>query len=458
MTSTDPTIPFPCTEVPANPNAARLVGLYPQIQEGRYMQRIRVPGGVLSAAQWRGLAALVRTHTPTAPLHLTTRQDIELHDVTPERVGAVQQGLAEAGLTSVGACGDTFRNITVCPCAGTRAGGIELGPAANVIAEMLRATPGVYSLPRKFKIALACGSACGQPWINDLGFVARRRDGQWGFEVIGAGSLGAKPATGIRLWEWIGPERVLPLVAAAIRVFAAHGDRENRRRARFRHIRQRVGDERFGEMLTAAMDEAERQGPWAAVPIPTGEDLPARRDLAFADGDVQPAAAEALAGALDRGVSVRIANHHRVAVFASSPEALDATLGGGALPVAANAPAVVACPGKDYCKRAIVYTRSVASELRDEVTGVGRADRTVCVSGCPNGCAHSRVADVGLVGRLVRRDGRRREGFDVYAGGGMGRTGALAELHQRGVPADKIAPRVSELVARAAEEDNGAGS
>ena len=97
----------------------------------------------------------------------------------------------------------------------------------------LEAAEGPLALPRKFKVSLsACPEACGQPWINDVGLVAVRRGEGWAFRVIVAGSLGPRPAVGMVLHEQLPPGDVLPLALAALRVFAAHGDRKNRMTAR----------------------------------------------------------------------------------------------------------------------------------------------------------------------------------------------------------------------------------
>lgn len=448
MPETNPNRRFPCPTLPDDPGQARLLGLYPQVQPGRWMQRIRVPGGVLSPAQWSALAALAREHTPATPLHLTTRQEIELHDLTAGGVAAAQADIASLGLTGAGACGDTFRNITVCPCAGTRPDSVELLPAAHRIAELLGQIDGIYALPRKFKVALSCGDDCGQPYINDLGLVAHQREGRWGFAAIGAGSLGARPATGIELFDWVAPARVLPLVAAAIGVFAAHGDRRNRRRARFRHIRQRLGDAAFRELLGAAVEKAEQVDTWTDVPLPAGKQaLPAAVALAFPGGDLSGEAAEALADlSATAKVEVRIGVHHQVHVFGSSACALREHLAAfAALPADRTDPNVVACPGRHWCARGLVDTRGLADRVRDALAGLGRADATVCISGCPNGCAHSRVADVGLTGRVVGK-ADRREAFDVYVGGGRGRTDVLATPHTAAVPAADAPTRVRELL------------
>ncbi|MCY2925476.1 MAG: hypothetical protein NT031_08560, partial [Planctomycetota bacterium] len=166
-----------------------------------------------------------------------------LHDLSAEDIPAVQQALQAVALTTVGACGDTPRNITICPCSGVAPGSVELMPLARAITEALEALEGVYRLPRKFKIALACSDACGQPFRNDLALTAGRRDGRWALRAVLAGSLGPAPATGVVYREGIEPSQAVALAVAAVKVVAAEGDRTNRRKARLRHVRQRVGEE-----------------------------------------------------------------------------------------------------------------------------------------------------------------------------------------------------------------------
>ncbi len=443
-------IAFPCAEVPQDKHVARLLGLYPQRQEGLFMQRTKVLGGALTADQWRALAGAARRHTPGTPLHLTTRQDVEFHDVSPSEVPGLQRAIADAGLTGLGACGDTLRNIIVDPCCGTRRDLPDLEPLAWSIRRLLEATDGILNLPRKFKISLsACSDGCGQPWIHDLGFVAHRRGGEWGFRVIGGGSLGSRPGTGILLWDGLPPEDVRPLVLAAVRFFSEHGDRQNRRRARLRHVRERIGDEAFRAALADRLAAAKAERGWPPVELRTPEDgLEARVVLTFANGDVAPEAAEALAELASRAdVRVRIARPHRVFVFGRDEEALRRAVSqfGPLRPAARPQPSVVACPGTRWCSRALADTNELADRIRARLNGVADPGLTVAVSGCPNACSHSAVADVGLVGAVTSRSGRREEAYNLLAGGGMGRDPRLAELVARKLSAD-------EAVARAAEQ------
>ena len=467
----------PCDRLPDDPADARLLGLYAQRQEGRWMQRIKVFGGRLSARQWRALARLARDLTPATPLHLTTRQDVELHDLAPDAIPAAQRRLADAGFSTVGACGDTPRNITICPGSGVRAGRPDLAPLAREVQGLLEATDGIWSLPRKFKISFsACPEACAQPWINDLGFILRREGAEWSFRVVAGGSLGARPGAAMLLEESLPPDDVLPMVLGAVRFFAAHGDRTNRTRARLRHVREKMGDEPFADALREALIHArgEREWPHAALALPPSprlrragppsprlrragppSPLESTRTLVFANGDITPDQADALADLADApDLAVRLANHHRIQVFGPNDLRLDAALAASPALAAAARPqaSVVACPGTRWCRCALADTNRLADRLRGRFAASLDPSLTIALSGCPNGCAHSAVADVGLVGTLARRgglarrDGIRAEAYTLLAGGGMGRDERLAETIARRLSADEAVEKIAEVL------------
>ena len=421
---------FPCNALPDDAGQQKLLGLYQQVQDGVWLQRIKVPGGRLTGRQWNGLAEIAQAHTPATPLHLTTRQDIEIHDLTPSQIPALQRHLAELGLTTFQAAGDTFRNITVCSCAGVLAGTPDLMELARGIESALHRIEGIYELPRKFKIALMCSPKCGQPWINDLGLIASARQGQWGFSVRVAGSLGAKPNTGIEWFEWVPASDVFRLAAAAVRVFAREGDRENRRTARLRHVRERMGDAAFLDMLNRELDSVTKSGAVGDALVHTpSENLHNAATLTFANGDITQPQAIALGTLADRSdVAVHIDNHHRVIVFASDAKAVAGEIADTpslAEPLARNT-TIVACPGKRWCRHAIAHTNKLADRIRRELADALPAGATVCISGCPNGCSHPAVADIGLIGGTQKRLGQACDVFTLLAGGGMGRDARLA--------------------------------
>jgi sulfite reductase beta subunit-like hemoprotein len=234
------------------------------------------------------------------------------------------------------------------------------------------------------------------------------------------------------LFDWLPAADALPLAAATIRVFAAHGDRTNRGKARLRHVRERMGDEAFSRLIREAFAAAKAERNWPDVTLTEpSAPLNARAVLTFANGDVTPAMADELGDlAADERLRVRIANQHRVVVFCQDFEVLAGALRNGkTLSAAARPqPSVVACPGKRWCSRALVHTNRVADRIRAELGDKLPPQMTVCISGCPNGCSHSAVANIGLSGVMASQGGAVAEAFNLYVGGGMGRTNALARL------------------------------
>ncbi len=436
-------IEFPCRQCPEEPDSQRLLGLYGQRQEGLLMQRVKVHGGRIMAPQLRTLALLAEQYTPSYPLHLTTRQDVELHGVRPPDVPDIQRGIAGAGLTTVGACGDTLRNVTVCPGNGVVEGSFDVLPLADAIKAAAESLPFIRKMPRKFKISVCgCGRGCARPWINDLGLVARQ-DGT--FRAIGAGSLGQRPGTGIELYESLCVSEMVPLVVAALRLFDAEGDRAHRSKARLRHLRERIGDAEFRTRLDRQFAEEKRRGTRPVPPlqrVDAGKPLAARLLLPF--GDLAPDAARELADAAESAdADLRIGLEHDILVYADGQLSLSPRL-----EATTRGPTIVACPATTWCQRGLADSREVERGIRELLSD---SDLSIGISGCPNNCAHAAVADVGLTGRIKTIDGQRTECFRLLAGGGKGLTPDLGvELHPA-VPAALLPGLVAGLAGRADE-------
>ncbi len=418
------------------------------------MQRVKIPGGILTHEQWRALADLCRRYTPSAPLLITTRQDIEFHNLTTETIPLLQAELADAGLTSVGACGDTLRNITICPGSGLCRDAPDLIPVARALGSFLESFSGIYSLPRKFKISLsACAKACAQPWINDLGFVISGENKSLHVTAIGAGSLGPRPATGMLLYENLSAEDICALSLAAIRVFDTRGNRENRGKARLRHVRERDGDTQFHALLDKELRAVKNETRPPAVTLICHElNLLHALDLNPVCGVITPEQTEAIADlARSKDMVVRTQNHHRLSVFARNADAARAAIENNPyLNQLAHGPDIVSCPGTTYCSRALVNTHAVEKALRKQIPAAGL--HAIRISGCPNGCAQSAVAGIGLTGKIKKdSDGSRVEGFSAVTSGGMGKTPVLACRELDFISAE----HVPELVKRLIAEQNG---
>lgn len=430
---------FPCKAVPDEPAAARLLGIYPQRGGELIMQRVKVPEGRLRPSQLRALAAVAQRYTPDYPLHMTTRQDVELHGVFPADIPDVQRGLDQAGLSSVGACGDSVRNITVCPGSGFHVGTWNVLELAASIRAFTRSLPWIGTLPRKFKISLSgCPKSCARPWINDVGLVANA-DGT--FRAVLAGSLGPRPGTGLLLYEALQPAEILPLVTAALKLFHAEGERRRRGQARLRHLRQRLGDEPFGERIDALFRQEQREWSLPGPDVhPVESDAPLRARLSLPLGDLDPEAALELADAVGAsGSELRLGLQHDLLAFGGAPLVLSRPLR-----AMLDRPSVVACPGSTWCRRGIADSRAAARRILDILPP--RCELSICVAGCPNNCPEAAVADVGLIGRRKRDGDQPVECFRLLTGGGNGQTPELAEELNPAVRADDLQQAVAEVI------------
>jgi sulfite reductase (ferredoxin) len=438
LTKTNGRPDFPAASLPAEAPRIRLLGLYDQRQEGLLMQRLKVLGGRLTLEQWRRIAELAMEMTPEFPLHLTTRQDVEFHGLRREDIPALHHALAQAGLTTVGSCGDSIRAVTIDPESGAAADSFDLGPLAALVHDHAQSFPGAFGLPRKFKISFSSDSrGAARPYLNDVGFIANP-DGS--LRVILAGSLGARPSLGILAYEHIEVNEALPLVTAALRLFAAEGDRQNRSRARLRHVRERLGDAPFLQRVDALFND-EKAKPYPSVPALKLHHGPARPSvkLNVPHGDLAPQDIFALVdSAVRHEARLRIGLTHDLILFGVDRHDLPPRFQAWA-----DAAPVMACPGAHLCGHGVVETWPAADALREALAGSGLV---VAVAGCPNNCSHAAVADIGLIGRLKTVDGVKRAHYRLLAGGGLGCSHRLAlELHP-GLLLEQIGVAVEWLV------------
>ncbi|MFZ9023773.1 MAG: hypothetical protein ACO3BO_03400 [Anaerohalosphaeraceae bacterium] len=401
----------------------KLFGTYPQNQEGLFMQRIPVFAGVITPKQLHEVAQLAIEFTNSSPLHLTTRQDIELHNVPESKRQAVLDRLEAIAFSTYGAGGDNIRNMTVCPCCEFDSAAYDVLPLAQHLKKVLQENPIRENMPRKFKISFAgCDHPQTRPFVNDLSFLTTSAAA---VRVIGAGSLGARPETGIVLYEQLAVNDVIALTLAAIRLFRDHGDRENRRKARLRHIRQRLGNTEFLGLLHDYFLKEKENGVSSQIELSNGQkDWSQVATIQTVAGDLEPQHALILAqAAIEANAHIRINFHHGLDIYAQSafdlPEELKPFT---------NLPRIVACPGDSTCTNGLTNCPGLAAELskalKDNINFKGK---TIAISGCPNNCAHSAIANIGLVGRLKTIDGIKQEVYQVLLNGDNGVSEKLAD-------------------------------
>jgi sulfite reductase (ferredoxin) len=263
------------------------LGTYAQRQEGVQMQRIKIPFGGLNSEQLRRLADVSDKYA-SGFLHLTTRQDVQIYYVRIDTVANMMRELADVGITTREACGNTVRNVTACHQSGVSpTETFDVTPYAEAFKNFLLRNPICQNMGRKFK---ACFEGCQDVdhagvRIHDLGFRARVEviDGELrrGFQVHIGGGLGASPSLG-QLWtEFMPVEEMIPFSAAVIRVFDRYGERKVRMKARMKFLVRSLGWEKFRKRVEEERASLRVDHSWndylntineATPPVP--EDIP----------------------------------------------------------------------------------------------------------------------------------------------------------------------------------------
>ena len=240
----------------------RLVrGTYGQRQDNVQMLRIKIPQGIVSSSQMRALAGVASRYS-RGFCHVTTRQNIQYHFVLLSVVEGVMRELADEGLTTREACGNSVRNITGCVYAGTSDNEIfDPTPYAEAMTRYFLRHPLAAKLPRKFKIAFeGCAVDHAFASINDLGWRARIVDGKKGFRVTVAGGTSILPVSGYVLYEFLPVEEMLNVAEAVVRVFHRFGDYKHPQRNRMKFTVKALGWDGFRARFEAALEEFRRDG------------------------------------------------------------------------------------------------------------------------------------------------------------------------------------------------------
>ena len=231
------------------------MGVYAQRQDGVQMQRIKIPFGGLNSAQLRRLADVSDKYA-SGFMHLTTRQDVQLYYIQLDTEPNMMRELADVGITTREACGNTVRNVTACHQSGVSpTQNFDVTPYAEAFKNFMLRNPICQNMGRKFKV---CFEGCHDKdhagiMIHDLGFRARVKeiDGELkrGFQVYVGGGLGASPSLG-HLWtEFLPVEEMIPFSASVIRIFDRFGERKVRMKARMKFLIRKLGIDEFREKV-----------------------------------------------------------------------------------------------------------------------------------------------------------------------------------------------------------------
>jgi len=462
-------------------------GIYPvRGAADRYLIRVRIPMGRPMAAHLIALAEAAERFTPGRFIHLTTRQDVHLYGIEIRRIPEALMFLAERGLSTREACGDTVRNIVVCPYAGiSRDEPFDVTTCAEALGRWLLRNPLGQRLPRKFKIAF---EGCAREdhvglGIHDVGARATAGpDGKPGFLITLAGGLGALPRTGVELEPFTPVSGLAPTVEAALRLFDRLGDRQKRGRARMKFVAERMGAIAFREAVIAERQTviATSSGRRLVLPdadvVPSGSSGDIGRDgfpewpgalrqrqtgslalpVKVPLGDVTAMQLRQLAGLVgDTGAEIRFTPAQGM-ILANLAEERVGEVSERLRPAGFYPPASVAltrCAGTDTCTVGTTRVRALAALLERELSslsdavGPGAANITVKISGCANGCGHHLLADIGLQGVAGNAGGRLAPFYTLFLGGGIRQEGGIRLGGQVGrVPVRRVPEAVRQVI------------
>ncbi|MGH9751542.1 MAG: nitrite/sulfite reductase [Blastocatellia bacterium] len=446
-------------------------GTYAQRQEGVQMQRIKIPGGYLTADQLTRLADAADRYA-SGFIHFTTREDAQLYYLQLEEAPALLRALAEVGVTTREACGNTVRNITACYRAGVSHTEIfNVYPYAQALFRYFVRNKFNQNMGRKFKIAFeGCADDHSALAFHDLGFhaVAREENGETrrGFRVYVGGGMGGSPHVAHVYTDFLPVEELFNFSTAVIRVFDRYGERKQRMKARMKFLVQTMGWEKFRDTVDAErgiigplpsvadfLEEAAEPEFVAVAPRLNTLD-PLTNDPEFQQWARDSVIEHRIAGL--RGVHVRTklgditaddaraladvarrfsAGELRVSIEQNLflpwvrsedlPELYKASrrisLGDAGAETVAD---VTACPGADTCRLGIASAKGLGSAISEAFFDGPLApyrennrDLRIKISGCPNGCAQHAVANIGFHAAAMTQDGRNVPAHLLFLGG-----------------------------------------
>ncbi|MFB6194831.1 MAG: nitrite/sulfite reductase [Haloplanus sp.] len=478
-------------------------GLYHQRkgQESYFMMRIGTPMGRMTPEQLRTVGEVARDYA-TGPVDnpefgaayadFTTRQSIQLHWIKVEDIPDIWDELESVGLSTIQACGDSWRNIVGSPVAGRDADElINVWPIVQELHETFKGNDLYANLPRKWKVAMTGDRrGSGQGDINDLAFepAIKEIDSEEveGFNVnVGGGLARKEPRFARDIDVFCRPENATDVAAGLSALFRDYGDREDRFNARIKFLVDEWGPEKVRSVLQEEYVDYEL--PTAGQGLRDEYDYNAGRSDSHGDyigvhdqSDGQNfVGLSVLVGRMSADDVIELADlaeeygsemigltqRQNVIVGDVADEDLDDFLDEPLLDEHSPDPhpfmrGSIACTGTEYCSLSIVETKNrmvrYGRWLRDNVPlPEGVTDFHIHLSGCTASCAQPQIADISLRGMKTRKDGDAVEAFDVGLGGGLGENPTFADWVKMRIPADEVPGYIANLLEAYEREREG---
>jgi ferredoxin-nitrite reductase len=437
---------------------------------GYFMLRIKAPSGILTAAQYRAIGELSqkfgRDYT-----ELSTRQNVQLHWLQINQFHEVFAAMDAVGLTSLGGCGDSVRNITGCPVAGLAADELfDCRRELDEVVDYFLTNREYFDLPRKHKITIsACAAQCNAPEINCIVFIGTQQNGQNGYSLRVGGGLSSTPRLARDLNVFVPQAETLEVARAILDVWRTDlRYRLSRAKARLKFLVDDYGPDgvrsaiemQLGRPLEPLVSAAVPSGSvdhlgvhpqkqpglnYIGVPVYLGQ-VTGQQTIQIADL------------AAEIGSDVRLARQQNF-ILTNVPDArVDEVIQrvaeiGFPLDVNGIRGASVGCTGEPLCNYAVAETKTKLAEIVERLEArFGRDVEGIKlgVDGCPHSCAHHWVTDIGLQGTTARGDQAghdKLEAYEVYLRGGLGENAEIGRPLLRRVPSEEAPRYVERLVA-----------
>tara|TARA_R110002033_G_scaffold79931_4_gene131156 strand:+ start:8640 stop:10730 length:2091 start_codon:yes stop_codon:yes gene_type:complete len=438
-------------------------GVYGQRQQGVQMIRIKLPYGKVSSEQLRRISDVSEEYS-IGRLHITTRQDIQIHFVDLNRTPELWAELEKSDITLREACGNTVRNVTASETAGIDVDEpFDVSPYAHALFQYFLRNPISQELGRKFKVSFSSSDAdTGLSYMHDLGFIAKIENGVRGFKVMLGGGLGSQPRHADELYTFLPTDKIIPLMEGVVRVFDRYGERKSRAKARLKFLLKDLGLDGFKALLEEeqlaipvksflidATVYPEAQIAEVAIPnveikdqkafenwkstnlIPQKQvgyvaigikvllgDFYLKEARALADL-VEKYAASEIRLSLRQNIIIPYVKEELVPFFYTELEKLGFTEAGYN-----KAIDITACPGTDTCNLGIASSTGIAEELervmKEEYPDyINNPDVVIKISGCMNACGQHNMANIGFQGMSVRTKAKLvAPALQVLLGGG----------------------------------------
>lgn len=436
-------------------------GVYGQRQQGVQMIRIKLPYGKIQFRQWKRISDISDEYS-TGNLHLTTRQDIQIHYVSLDRTPELWAKLEEDDITLREACGNTVRNITASPTSGIDPKELfDVSPHADAAFRYFLRNPICQEMGRKIKISFSnTDEDTSLAYLHDLGFIPKIVNGERGFKVVVGGGLGAQPMLAHVSHEFLAEDKVIPFIEAILRVFDRHGERNSRHKARMKFLIQKIGFEAFMDLIQAETKALKNHSvaipsasAWevspptlvASVATPTTEAYATwlatntfeQKQKGFhavyvriLNGNIGSVTSRSLIEALtgyigddvritiNQGLMLKYVPSANLAYVYSVLDAHEL-----AAPGANSIANITACPGTDTCNLAISDSTNITSKLEAVITEefpslIHDSAMKIKISGCMNACGQHSMASIGFHGSSLKAaDKRVLPALQVLLGG-----------------------------------------